>query len=77
LKYFDLPDVMAAVAPRPVIVSGTVNPLGQSMRPEDVRKEYARVSATFQNAGARNAFRIVERGENDDSFLALLKNKAQ
>ncbi len=72
LKYFDLPDVIAALAPRRVIVTGTVNPLGQKLRTESVRHEYARATTAFQKAGAPDAFRIVTRNGDEESFSKLL-----
>jgi hypothetical protein len=40
LKYFDLPDVIAAVAPRKVAVYNSVNPLGQELTLGRMRGEY-------------------------------------
>ena len=41
LKYFDLPDVIAAIAPRRVAVFNGVNPLGQELTLGRLRQEYA------------------------------------
>src|ERR1043166_6805795 len=73
LKHFDLPDVVAALAPRRVVLCGTVNPLGQKLRTDTMRQEYSRVSSAYQAAGVPNAFRIVERDEDDESFAAALR----
>jgi pimeloyl-ACP methyl ester carboxylesterase len=40
LKYFDLPDAIAAVAPRKVAVYNSVNPLGQDLTIGRMRREY-------------------------------------
>ena len=73
LKHFDLPDVVAALAPRRVVLCGNVNPLGQKLRTDTMRQEYSRVSSAYQAAGVPNAFRIVERDEDDESFAAALR----
>jgi hypothetical protein len=41
LKYFDLPDVIAAIAPRRVGVFNGVNPQGQELTLGRLRQEYA------------------------------------
>jgi cephalosporin-C deacetylase-like acetyl esterase len=46
LKYFDLPDVAAAIAPRPVAVFNAVNPLGQELTLGRVRQDYGRAAMT-------------------------------
>jgi cephalosporin-C deacetylase-like acetyl esterase len=75
LKYFDLPDVISAIAPRRVIVSGSVNPLGQRAKSTAVREQYAQATVAYKTAGAPGSFRIVEAGEDDDSFSGILKNR--
>ncbi len=40
LKFYDLPDLAAAFAPRPVWLINTVNPLGQTLAAPDVRAVY-------------------------------------
>ncbi len=74
LKYFDLPDVIAALAPRRVILAGLVNPVGQRMRPAGVRKEYATASSAYKKAGAARAFQLAEGAGETASFSELLKN---
>jgi cephalosporin-C deacetylase-like acetyl esterase len=44
LKYFDLPDVAAALAPRKVAVFNGVNPLGQEVTAGRLRQEYAKTA---------------------------------
>ena len=53
LKYFDLPDVMAALAPRRVAVFNGVNSLGQEMTLSKLRAEYARIP-TLAEIGVRD-----------------------
>ncbi|MGE5648416.1 MAG: alpha/beta hydrolase family protein [Acidobacteriota bacterium] len=40
LRDFDLPDIVAAIAPRPVSLIGVVNPLGNPVRLDEVRRIY-------------------------------------
>jgi cephalosporin-C deacetylase-like acetyl esterase len=73
LKHFDLPDVVAAIAPRQVILSGNVNAVGREMTPVSVRKEYTRATAAYQSAGVSNAFRIVSRNDEEESLPQALR----
>jgi dienelactone hydrolase len=45
LKYFDLPDAVAAMTPRKVAIFNGVNPLGQEVTIGRMRQEYARAGA--------------------------------
>jgi cephalosporin-C deacetylase-like acetyl esterase len=45
LKEFDLPDVVASIAPAKVAVYNAVNPLGQELTAARLRQEYARSAA--------------------------------
>jgi cephalosporin-C deacetylase-like acetyl esterase len=45
LKYFDLPDVVAALAPRKVAIYNSVNPLGQELTITQLRAAYSRAGA--------------------------------
>ncbi len=47
LKYFDLPDVIAAIAPRRVAVYNGVNPLGQEVTLARLRQEYPHAVSEF------------------------------
>lgn len=44
LKYYDLPDLANSLAPRPVWMINTVNPLGQVLGPAEVRAVYGRAA---------------------------------
>jgi cephalosporin-C deacetylase-like acetyl esterase len=46
LKYFDLPDVISAIAPRRVAIYNGVNPLGQELPIRRLREQYAGVSGS-------------------------------
>ena len=63
LKYFDLPDVLAAVTPRPVAIYNGVNPLGQELPASRLRREYARVR------GAE----IAVRDREEEAFVPLVE----
>ena len=73
LKHFDLPDLVAAIAPRQVILSNNVNAVGREMAPGSVRKEYTRAATAYQRGGAANAFRIVSRNEEQESLPQALR----
>jgi hypothetical protein len=73
LKHFDLPDVVAAIAPRQVILSGNVNTVGREITPASVRKEYARAITAYSSGGAPNAFRIVSRNDEEESLPQALR----
>ena len=48
LKYFDLPDVVAALAPRRVAIYNSVNPLGQELTITQLRAAYPRAGAVVE-----------------------------
>ena len=64
LKYFDLPDLVAALAPRRVAIYNSVNPLGQELRLSQLRAAYA---------GAGAALEIGVRDREEQSFGPLLE----
>jgi cephalosporin-C deacetylase-like acetyl esterase len=67
LKYYDLQDLVAALAPRDVwIVSGT-DPLGHELPASEVRKEYRRAVEAFRQAGAGQAIHIKDRRPGQDT----------
>ena len=71
LKVYDLPDLVAAFAPRPAWIVDPVDPLGRRVATESVRKEYARPIDAFKALGVQAALHITERhpGESfQDAF---------
>jgi hypothetical protein len=67
LKYYDLQDLVAALAPRDVwIVSGT-DPLGHELPASEVGKEYRRAVEAFRQAGAGQAIHIRDRRPGQDT----------
>jgi cephalosporin-C deacetylase-like acetyl esterase len=63
LKYFDLPDAIAAIAPRKVAAFNGVNPLGQEVTAARMRKEYA-------SAGAE----LGVRDRDEEEFVPILES---
>ena len=67
LKYYDLQDLVAALAPRDVwIVCGT-DPMGHELPANEVRKEYGRALEAFRQEGAGQALRIRDRHLDHDT----------
>jgi dienelactone hydrolase len=64
LKYFDLPDLIAGLAPRPVAIHNGVNPLGQELSVGRLRQEYARV---------RTPLEIAVRDREEQPFVPSLE----
>jgi cephalosporin-C deacetylase-like acetyl esterase len=62
LKYFDLPDVIAAIAPRRVAVFNGVNPLGREVTIGRLRREYSHA-----------AVEVAVRDREDQPFVPLLE----
>jgi hypothetical protein len=62
LKYFDLPDVIAAIAPRRVAVFNGVNPLGQEVIIGRLRREYP-----------HGASQIDVRNREEQPFVPILE----
>ena len=59
LKAYDLPDLVAAMAPRPVWLVDAVDPMGHEVRLEDARKEYARALEAFRAMNAEPALHVA------------------
>ena len=64
LKYFDLPDVVAAVAPQRVAIYNSVNPLGQELTLSQLRAAYAQVGTAVE---------IVVRDREEQPFVPILE----
>ncbi|HKS94501.1 MAG TPA: acetylxylan esterase, partial [Terriglobia bacterium] len=59
LKAYDLPDLAAALAPRPVWLVDAVDPLGHGVELEGTRKEYAQAFEAFRAMNAEQAFHLA------------------
>jgi cephalosporin-C deacetylase-like acetyl esterase len=67
LKFYDLPDLVATLAPRKVsIVSGT-DPLGHELPANAVRNEYRRAVDAYRQMGVERAIHILERSPGEDA----------
>ncbi len=67
LKYYDLQDLVAAMAPRDVwIVNGT-DPMGHELPASEVSKEYRRALEAFSQQGAAQAIHIRDRRPGQDT----------
>jgi cephalosporin-C deacetylase-like acetyl esterase len=62
LKYFDLPDIAAAIAPRRVGVFNAVNPLGQELTLGQLRRVYA-----------GSAAEVGVRDREEEAFVPILE----
>jgi len=67
LRVYDLADLVAAIAPRPVWIVDTVDPVGKLVEPEDAGKEYVRSLEAFKALGAQTAIHITTR-KPDEGF---------
>jgi hypothetical protein len=66
LKFYDLPDLVATLAPREVwVVSGT-DPMGHELPASEINKEYGRAVDAFRQAGAEKAIHIRDRRPGED-----------
>jgi len=68
LKYFDFPDLIAALAPRPVWLVSPVNGLGHSVPATELRNAYAAASRAFKVASAEQQLHVKERRPGDQLF---------
>jgi len=67
LKYYDLQDLVAAMAPRDVwIVNGT-DPMGHELPASEVTNEYRRALEAFSQQGAAQAIHIKDRRPGQDT----------
>jgi cephalosporin-C deacetylase-like acetyl esterase len=68
LKYFDFPDLVAALAPRPVWLVNAVNGLAHSVPPTELRNVYAGAARAFKAASAEQQLHMSERRPGDSLF---------
>jgi dienelactone hydrolase len=62
LRKYDLPDVAALVAPRPLVVINAVDHMQRPLEPERAAESYASTAKIFDLAGAGASFRSVSAG---------------
>jgi cephalosporin-C deacetylase-like acetyl esterase len=63
LKDFDLPDLAAALAPRPLWIVDPRSPTNALISIDRARSEYERAARAYEDAGRRNGFRVLHRPE--------------
>ena len=68
LKSFDFPDLIAALAPRPVWVVNAANGLAHSVPTTELRNAYAGASRAFKAASAEQQLHMAERRPGDSLF---------
>jgi hypothetical protein len=73
LKFYDLPDLVATLAPREVsIVSGT-DPLGHELPASAVQKEYSRTVDAYRQMGVERAINIRNRRPGEDTTTTIYR----
>jgi len=78
LKSFDLPDLVAAMSPRPVWIVNAADPLGHRVDEKGVQTQYAVARRAFSLAGAQGALRIGTRLSSvslSESYSGWLNDK--
>ncbi|MFN0084635.1 MAG: acetylxylan esterase [Blastocatellia bacterium] len=65
LKAYDLPALVAALAPRPTWVVNAVDALGHQIRTSEAIQQYKESRAVFRMATAEPSLRIIERRGHD------------
>jgi hypothetical protein len=63
LRDFDLPDLAAALAPRPTLIVDPRTPTGALVPTERARSEFAPATRAYERAGQPAAFRLLHRPE--------------
>jgi hypothetical protein len=66
LGTYDLPDLVAALAPRPVWLLNLRSPVGNTVFLRDARREYKYAASAYAAVGAPKQFRLGLRREGED-----------
>jgi hypothetical protein len=61
LKFYDFPELVAALAPRPIWIVNSVDPVGHRITTDEVKKHYASALEAFRLAGAEGAIHVGQR----------------
>ena len=67
LKFYDLPDLVATLAPREVSIVGGTDPLGHELPADTVRSEYGRAVEAYRQMGIEGAIHIRDRSPGEES----------
>jgi len=65
LKSYDFPDLVAALAPRPVWIINGIDPTGHRVDLAELRKQYAAAATVFRLAGSEASIRIAVRQDHE------------
>ena len=68
LKYFDFPELIAALAPRPVWVVNAVNGLDHPVPATELGDAYSHAAHVFKAAGAEQQLHVTERRPGEQLF---------
>jgi dienelactone hydrolase len=67
LKFYDLPDLVATLAPRKVSIVSGADPVGHALPVNAVRKKYSRAVEAYRQMGMERAIHIRDRSTDEDS----------
>jgi hypothetical protein len=67
LKVYDLPDLVATLAPRRVSIVSGADPLGHELPANAVLKEYGRAVEAYRQVGMEQSIHIRDRNPGDDT----------
>jgi dienelactone hydrolase len=59
LEAYDLPDLAAALAPRPLTIRGAVDPAGKPVSQRELEEAYAAARAAYRAAGAEGSLELI------------------
>ena len=71
LKFYDLPDLVAVVAPREVSIVSATDPLGHELPANAVQKEYSRAVEAYRQMGMERAIHIRNRSAGEDTITTI------
>ncbi len=74
LQDFDLPDLVSAIAPRAVWISGPILPAGPSAPARETKETYSRAVNTFRMAGAPDRIRMAAPKREDEDAASYYKS---
>jgi len=69
LKFYDLPDLVATLAPRKVSMVGSTDPLGHELPANTVRTEYGRAFEAYRQMGMERAIHILDHIPGEDTNM--------
>ena len=59
LQYYDLPDLAALIAPRPLTIKNPVDPLGKPVAQAELEKVYTKAIEAYKKAGASDKLVLI------------------